>query len=330
MATIYTKNVRQIKGVQIMTEKTAKIKIIGVGGAGISTVNRMIKNGLTGVEFWVMNTDVQLLDTSDCKNKLQLGKNTTNGLGSGGNPQIGEKSAKETEQDIKMALNDADMVFITAGMGSGTGTGAAPVIAKMAKDMGILTIAVVSRPFSWEGQEKQETANQGIKGLRKSADAVLVIPNDKLLQGVDRQVSMAEAFQIVDETLLKFVQTISDMITIPGRINVDFADVKTVMQNAGFLLMSIGQAAGENRAIEAVKKAIRSESLESPLKDATSVIVNIKGGADMCLHDISDVANVIQDAVSDDTTVIIGTVIDESIQDEVQITVVAMGLDTEK
>ena len=308
-------------------DKTVKIKVIGVGGAGINTVNRMMKNGLTGVEFLVMNTDVQLLDASDCPNKLQLGKNTTAGLCSGGDPQLGEKAAKETEQDIKVALKDADMVFITAGLGGGTGTGATPVIAKIAKDMGILTVAVVSKPFSWEGQRRQERADQGIKELKKGTDAVLVIPNYKLLQCVDRQVSMSEAFSIVDETLLKFVQTISNMITIPGCINVDFADVKSVMQNAGSVLMSIGEATGENRAIKAVKTALNSDSLKSPLKSATGIIVNIKGDSNTTLHEISDIANFINDAINEDAKVIIGTVTDEKASDEICVTIIATGFD---
>ncbi len=304
-----------------------KIKVIGVGGGGGNAVNRMIKAGLSGVEFWLMNTDLQVLEYGQTKNRIQLGSKSTSGLGAGGDPSVGEKAAEEAQQEITEALDGADMVFITAGMGGGTGTGAAPVVAKIAKELGILTIAVVTKPFSWEGKKRQNQANQGLEKLREAVDAVIVVPNDKLLQVVDRQVSLTEAFIIVDEVLLRGVQGISDIITVPGLINVDFADVKCVMQASGSALMGIGRGQGEGRAVKAAEIAINSQLLESSINGATGVIVNITGGPDMTLHEISDAANIIHDAVNDDATVIIGTAVNENIQGEVQITVIATGFE---
>ena len=299
-----------------------KIKVIGVGGGGGNAVNRMIKAGLSGVEFWLMNTDLQVLEYGQTKNRIQLGSKSTSGLGAGGDPSVGEKAAEEAQQEITEALDGADMVFITAGMGGGTGTGAAPVVAKIAKELGILTIAVVTKPFSWEGKKRQNQANQGLEKLREAVDAVIVVPNDKLLQVVDRQVSLTEAFIIVDEVLLRGVQGISDIITVPGLINVDFADVKCVMQASGSALMGIGRGQGEGRAVKAAEIAINSQLLESSINGATGVIVNITGGPDMTLHEISDAANIIHDAVNDDATVIIGTAVNENIQGEIPITVI--------
>ena len=304
-----------------------KIKVIGVGGGGGNAVNRMIKAGLSGVEFWLMNTDLQVLEYGQTKNRIQLGSKSTSGLGAGGDPSVGEKAAEEAQQEITEALDGADMVFITAGMGGGTGTGAAPVVAKIAKELGILTIAVVTKPFSWEGKKRQNQANQGLEKLREAVDAVIVVPNDKLLQVVDRQVSLTEAFIIVDEVLLRGVQGISDIITVPGLINVDFADVKCVMQASGSALMGIGRGQGEGRAVKAAEIAINSQLLESSINGATGVIVNITGGPDMTLHEISDAANIIHDAVNDDATVIIGTAVNENIQGEIQITVIATGFE---
>ena len=283
------------------------IKVIGVGGGGGNAVNRMIKAGLSGVEFWLMNTDLQVLEYGQTKNRIQLGAKSTNGLGAGGDPSVGEKAAEEAQQEITEALDGADMVFITAGMGGGTGTGAAPVVAKIAKELGILTI--------------------GLEKLREAVDAVIVVPNDKLLQVVDRQVSLTESFIIVDEVLLRGVQGISDIITVPGLINVDFADVKCVMQASGSALMGIGRGQGEGRAVKAAEIAINSQLLESSINGATGVIVNITGGPDMTLHEISDAANIIHDAVNDDATVIIGTAVNENIQGEIQITVIATGFE---
>ena len=305
----------------------AKIKVIGVGGGGGNAVNRMIKSGLTGVEFWLMNTDLQVLQCSSCDNKLQLGPKLTNGLGAGGEPQIGEKAAEEAQQEITQAIEGADMVFVTAGMGGGTGTGAAPVVAKIAKDLGILTIGVVTKPFSFEGKRRANQADQGLEKLRESVDALIVIPNDKLLDVVDRRVSLQESFIVVDEVLLRGVQGISDIITIPGLINVDFADVKSVMQASGSALMGIGRGTGEGRAIEAAKIAVNSQLLETSINGASGVIVNITGGPDMTLHEVTDATNIINDAVLDDARVIIGAVIDDNIQGEIQITVIATGFE---
>ena len=305
----------------------AKIKVIGVGGGGGNAVNRMIKNGLTGVEFWLMNTDLQILNTSTCKNRSQLGAKLTNGLGAGGEPQIGEKAAEEAQQEITSAIEGADMVFVTAGMGGGTGTGAAPIVAKIAKDLGILTIGVVTKPFSFEGKRRQNQAQQGLEKLRESVDALIVIPNDKLLDVVDRRVSLQESFLVVDEVLMRGVQGISDIITIPGLINVDFADVKSVMAASGSALMGIGRGTGEGRAIEAAKIAINSQLLETSINGASGVIVNITGGPDMTLHEVTDATNIINDAVLDDARVIIGAVVDDNIQGEIQITVIATGFE---
>jgi cell division protein FtsZ len=303
------------------------IKVIGVGGGGGNAVNRMIKAGLSGVEFWLMNTDLQVLEYGSTKNKIQLGTKVTSGLGAGGNPEIGEKAAEEAQQEITEALDGADMVFITAGMGGGTGTGAAPVVAKIAKELGILTIAVVTKPFSFEGRKRQSQAITGLEKLKEAVDAVIVIPNDKLLQVVDRQVSLTESFIIVDEVLLRGVQGISDIITVPGLINVDFADVKNVMQASGSALMGIGRGTGEGRAVKAAEIAINSQLLETSINGASGVIVNITGGPDMTLHEITDAANIIHKTVLDDATVIIGTAVNENIQNEIQVTVIATGFE---
>ena len=304
-----------------------KIKVVGVGGGGGNAVNRMIKSGLSGVEFWLMNTDLQVLNFGQTDNKIQLGSKSTNGLGAGGDPSVGERAAEEAQQDITNALEGADMVFITAGMGGGTGTGAAPVVAKIAKELGILTIAVVTKPFGFEGKKRANQAIQGLEKLKEAVDALIVVPNDKLLQVVDRQVSLVESFVIVDEVLLRGVQGITDIITVPGLINVDFADVKTVMLSSGSALMGIGRAQGEGRAVKAAQYAINSQLLESSINGASGVIVNITGGADMTIHEITDAANIIHDAVLDDATVIIGTAINEKIQGEIQVTVIATGFE---
>lgn len=303
------------------------IKVIGVGGGGGNAVNRMIQSGLSGVEFWLMNTDLQVLVNGKTNNRIQLGSQSTQGLGAGGDPSVGEKAAEEAQQEITQALEGADMVFITAGMGGGTGTGAAPVVAKIAKQLGILTIGVVTKPFGWEGKKRQNQALNGLEKLKESVDAVIVVPNDKLLQVVDRQVSLNESFIIVDEVLLRGVQGISDIITVPGIINVDFADVKAVMQASGSALMGIGRAQGEGRAVKAAQQAINSQLLESSINGASGVIVNITGGPDMGLHEVSDAASIIHDAVLEDATVIIGTAVNESIQGEIQITVIATGFE---
>lgn len=305
----------------------AKIKVIGVGGGGGNAVERMIKSGLTGVEFWIMNTDLQVLGYSSAKNKLQLGSKLTNGLGAGGEPQIGEKAAEEAQQEITAALEGADMVFVTAGMGGGTGTGAAPVVAKIAKDLGILTVGVVTKPFSFEGKRRMAQAVQGLEKLREAVDSLLVIPNDKLLEVVDRRTGVQDAFVVVDEVLLRGVKGISDIITIPGLINVDFADVKSVMLASGSAIMGIGRGSGEGRAMEAAKIAVNSNLLETSIHGASGLIVNITGGPDMTLFELTDAINLINDAVLDDAKVIIGTSIDEDLQGEISVTVIATGFE---
>lgn len=303
------------------------IKVVGVGGGGGNAVNRMIKAGLSGVEFWLMNTDLQVLSNGKTPNKIQLGAKSTEGLGAGGDPAVGERAAEEATQEITQALEGADMVFITAGMGGGTGTGAAPVVAKIAKELDILTIGVVTKPFSWEGKKRQNQAVQGLEKLREAVDAVIVIPNDKLLQVVDRQVSLTDSFIIVDEVLLRGVQGISDIITVPGLINVDFADVKNVMKASGSALMGIGRGQGEGRAVKAAEIAINSQLLETSINGASGVIVNVTGGSDMTLHEITDAANIINNAVLEDATVIVGTTVNENIQGEIQVTVIATGFE---
>ncbi len=305
----------------------AKIKVIGVGGGGGNAVERMIKSGLTGVEFWMMNTDLQVLSCSSAKNKLQIGAKLTNGLGAGGDPQTGEKAAEEAQQEITAALEGADMVFVTAGMGGGTGTGAAPVVAKIAKDLGILTIGVVTKPFSFEGKRRMAQAVQGLEKLKEAVDSLLVIPNDKLLEVVDNKMGVQNAFVIVDEVLLRGVKGISDIITIPGLINVDFADVKSVMLASGSAIMGIGVGSGEGRAVEAAKIAINSNLLETSIQGASGLIVNIKGGQDMTLMELTDAINLINDAVLDDAKVIIGTSIDDNSQGEISVTVIATGFE---
>ena len=305
----------------------ADIKVIGAGGGGGNAVNRMIKAGLTGVDFWAMNTDAQVLKMSLAENRIQLGGKLTEGLGAGGDPSVGEKAAEETRDQIVQALDGADMVFVTAGMGGGTGTGAAPVIAKIAKELGALTIGVVTKPFSFEGKRRMNQAQQGLEKLKETVDALIVIPNDKLLEVVERRTTMKEAFQVVDEVLLRGVQGISDIITVPGLINVDFADVKAVMQSSGSALMGIGRGTGEGRAMEAAKLAINSPLLETSINGASGIIMNVTGGSDMTLHEVTEAAQVIHDAVAEDAIVTFGSVIDDRIQGEIQITVIATGFE---
>ncbi len=309
------------------TSNVADIKVIGAGGGGGNAVNRMIKAGLTGVDFWAMNTDAQVLKMSLAENKIQLGGKLTEGLGAGGDPSVGEKAAEETRDQIVQALDGANMVFVTAGMGGGTGTGSAPVIAKIAKELGALTIGVVTKPFSFEGKRRMNQALQGLEKLKETVDALIVIPNDKLLEVVERRTTMKEAFQVVDEVLLRGVQGISDIITVPGLINVDFADIKAVMQSSGSALMGIGRGTGEGRAMEAAKLAINSPLLETSINGASGIIMNVTGGSDMTLHEVTEAAQVIHDAVAEDAIVTFGSVIDDRIQGEIQITVIATGFE---
>lgn len=305
----------------------ASIKVVGVGGGGGNAVNRMIAAGLGGVEFWAMNTDAQVLRMSSAPNRIQLGNKLTNGLGAGGDPLKGEKAAEESREDIMVALDGADMVFITAGMGGGTGTGAASIVAQTAKELGALTVGVVTKPFSFEGKRRMNQALQGLEKLKENVDTLIVIPNDKLIEVVERRTTIREAFYVVDEVLLRGVQGISDIITVPGLINVDFADVKTVMSMSGSALMGIGRGSGEGRALEAAKIAVNSPLLETSIQGASGVIFNVTGGGDLTLHEVYEAAEVIHEAVLDDATVIFGAVIDDRIQGEIQITVIATGFD---
>jgi len=303
----------------------ANIKVMGVGGGGGNAINRMIGGGVSGVEFWAINTDFQALNVSLAENRLQIGTKLTKGLGGGAIPAVGEQAAKESKEDIEAALSGSDMVFITAGMGGGTGTGAAPVVAKIAKDMGALTIGVVTRPFRFEGPVRTRQAEDGLKRLREQVDALIVIPNDKLLQVVQRMTSMVDAFKIADDVLRQGVQGIADLITIPGLINLDFADVKTVMMNSGSAMMGIGRATGENRAVEAANQAIASPLLEETIHGATGVILNITGGDDLSLHEVHNAADVIYGAVDPEANILFGSVINEAMEDGIMVTVIATG-----
>lgn len=310
-------------------EPFARIKVIGVGGGGTNAVNRMIEAGLGGVDFWAMNTDVQVLATSSADHILQLGENLTKGLGAGGNPEIGRASAEESKSEIKKALEGADMVFVTAGMGGGTGTGAAPVIAEIAKDMGILTVSVVTKPFRFEGPRRARLAEEGIDNLKEHVDTVIVIPNDRLLNVVEKKATLMDAFKEADDVLRQGVQGISDIITIPGLINVDFADVKAVMSDAGTALMGIGFAEGDHRAVEAAQAAISSPLLETDISGARSVLVNVTAGPDLTLAEVYEAADLIREGTdADDANIIFGTVVDPRLQGAVRITVLATGFES--
>ncbi|OGC10595.1 cell division protein FtsZ [candidate division WOR-1 bacterium RIFOXYC2_FULL_37_10] len=303
----------------------ATIKVFGVGGAGTNAVNRMIGSGVKGVEFWGVNTDSQALSVSLADNRLHIGSKITKGLGAGSNPEVGQKAAEESREEIKEALTGADMVFLTAGMGGGTGTGASPVIAEVAKELGILTIAVVTKPFRFEGPVRISQAESGVALLKEKVDALIVIPNDKLLQVVERKTSIIEAFKIADDVLRQGVKGISDLITVPGLINLDFADVRTIMYEAGSAMMGIGSGSGENRATEAAEQAISSPLLEETITGAKGVIFNVTGGSDLTLYEVNDAAEVIYNAVDPDANIIFGAVIDEKLEGEVVVTVIATG-----
>jgi len=305
----------------------ANIKVVGVGGGGGNAVNRMISSGLAGVDFWAVNTDSQVLHMSSANNRIQIGEKLTNGLGAGGDPSKGEKAAEESRDDLMVAIDGADMVFITAGMGGGTGTGAAPVVAQIAKELGALTVGVVTKPFSFEGRRRMNQASYGLEQFKESVDSLIVVPNDKLIEVVERRTTMREAFYVVDEILLRGVQGICDIITVPGLINVDFADVKSVMQMSGSALMGIGRGSGEGRALEAARIAVNSPLLETSIQGASGVIFNITGGSDLTIHEVYEAAEVIHSSVLDDAIVIFGAVIDDRIQGEIQITVIATGFD---
>jgi cell division protein FtsZ len=305
----------------------ANIKVIGVGGAGSNAVNRMIAAGLNGVEFWACNTDAQALDLTAAKNRLQIGGKLTRGLGAGGNPMIGQKAAEESREEIAAALQGADMVFVASGMGGGTGTGATPIVAEVARELGALTVGVVSRPFVFEGKRRSLQAETGIAEVKDRLDTLIVIPNQRLLEVVDHRASMQEAFVEADKVLMQGVQGISDIITVPGLINVDFADVKAVMQTAGSALMGVGRATGEGRAMEAAKNAINSPLLETTIDGASGIIFCVTGGPDLTLHEVQEAANVIYESVSDDANIIFGAVLDDRLHGEVVITVIATGFD---
>lgn len=308
----------------------ANIKVVGIGGGGCNAVNRMIGAAVRGVEFWVFNTDIQALNVSLADHKLQIGTKLTKGLGGGAIPAIGEQAARESKEDVEMALDGADMVFITAGMGGGTGTGAAPVVAKIAKEMGALTIAVVTRPFRFEGPIRSRQADEGIAKLRDHVDALIVIPNEKLLQVVEKMTTMLEAFKIADDVLRQGVQGIADLITIPGLINLDFADVKTIIKDSGSAMMGIGRASGETRAVDAAEQAISSPLLEETINGATGVILNITGGESMTLQEVHDAADVIYSAVDPEANIVFGSVVDDRLKDDIVITVIATGFNGKK
>lgn len=303
----------------------ATIKVIGVGGGGNNAVNRMIEHGVQGVEFIAVNTDAQALNLSKAEIKLQIGAKLTRGLGAGANPEVGKKAAEESKEQIEEALKGADMVFVTAGMGGGTGTGAAPVIAQIAKDLGALTVGVVTRPFTFEGRKRAMQAAGGIAAMKESVDTLIVIPNDRLLEIVDKNTPMLEAFREADNVLRQGVQGISDLIAVPGLINLDFADVKTIMSNKGSALMGIGVATGENRAAEAAKKAISSPLLETSIDGAQGVLMNITGGTNLSLYEVQEAADIVASASDQDVNMIFGSVINENLKDEIIVTVIATG-----
>lgn len=308
----------------------AVIKVIGVGGGGNNAVNRMIEHGVQGVEFIAVNTDAQALNLSEAEVKLQIGAKLTRGLGAGANPEVGKKAAEESREQIEEALRGADMVFVTAGMGGGTGTGAAPVIAQVAKDLGALTVGVVTRPFTFEGRKRSTQAIGGIAAMKESVDTLIVIPNDKLLEIVDKNTPMLEAFREADNVLRQGVQGISDLIAVPGLINLDFADVKTIMSNKGSALMGIGMSTGENRAAEAAKKAISSPLLETSIDGAKGVLMNITGGSNLSLFEVQEAADIVASASDEDVNMIFGSVINDDLKDEIVVTVIATGFNEEQ
>lgn len=306
-------------------DQFASIKVIGVGGGGSNAVNRMIEHGVQGVEFIAVNTDAQALNLSKAEIKLQIGTKLTRGLGAGANPEVGKKAAEESREQIEEALKGADMVFVTAGMGGGTGTGAAPVIAQISKELGALTVGVVTRPFTFEGRKRATQAASGIAAFKENVDTLIVIPNDRLLEIVDKNTPMLEAFREADNVLRQGVQGISDLIAVPGLINLDFADVKTIMVDKGSALMGIGIATGENRAAEAAKKAISSPLLETSIDGAQGVLMNITGGMNLSLYEVQEAADIVASASDEEVNMIFGSVINENLKDEIVVTVIATG-----
>ena len=312
---------------ELNDENTAQIKVIGVGGGGCNAVNRMIDSGMKGIQFMAINTDKQALSGSKAETKIQIGEKLTRGLGAGANPEVGQKAAEENIDDLQKFISGADMVFITAGMGGGTGTGAAPVIAKAAKDMGILTVGVVTKPFTFEGKKRRQHAELGIKFLKSYVDSLVVVPNDKLLQIADKNTTMVQAFSMADEVLKQGVQGISDLIADSGMINLDFADVKTVMSDRGIAHMGVGRAQGDDRVANAVKQAIESPLLETSINGAKAVLVNIMGGYDMGMLEVSEATSQIEEAADEDCILIFGSSVKEELQDEIVITIIATGFE---
>lgn len=311
----------------IEMEQFAQIKVVGVGGGGNNAVNRMIGAGLRGVEFIAINTDKQALFLSKANTKIQIGDKITKGLGAGANPEIGEKAANESKDEIAQAVKGADMVFIAAGMGGGTGTGAAPVVAQIARELGILTVGVVTRPFMFEGRKRMQFAERGVENLKSAVDTLVTIPNDRLLQIAEKKTSIVDAFRMADDVLRQGVQGISDVIVVPGLINLDFADVKTIMLNTGLAHMGVGTASGESKAEEAAKMAIHSPLLETSIEGAKGVLLNITGGPDLGLFEVNIAAELVQKSVDPDANIIVGAVIDENMKDEIHITVIATGFE---
>lgn len=315
---------------ELEIDQIAKIKVIGVGGGGCNAVNRMIESGVQGVEFIVANTDLQVLNVSKAETKLQIGTGITEGLGAGANPEVGREAALESKAEIEQALEGADMVFVTCGLGGGTGTGAAPIIAEIAQDLGALTVAIVTKPFRFEGRKRMEQAEVGLEELRKHVDTIIVIPNDRLRDIIDKTTPMLDAFKEVDNVLRRGVQSISDLIAVSGLVNLDFADVKAVMEKRGNAIIGIGVGIGENRAIEAAKTAVSSPLLETTINGATDAIINITGGNSLTLFEAEDAAEVVRAAANTDINTIFGAVINESLNDEVIVTVIATGFDDDK
>ncbi len=320
-------NRRNIVEIKPKIETIARIKVVGVGGSGHNAIHRMITSGLAGVEFVAINTDAQALHHSKADKKVQIGKQTTRGLGAGMNPEIGRTAAEESKEEILEALKGSDMVFVTCGLGGGTGSGAAPEVAELAKGEGILTVAVITKPFAFEGAKRKEIADKAIEELKEHVDTIITIPNDRILQIIDKKTSLLDAFRTVDDVLRQGVQGIADLVTTPGLINVDFADVKSVMADAGSALMGIGKGTGENRATEAAKQAIDSPLLEVSIDGAKGVLFNITGGKDLGMYEVDEAAKIITKSVDPDAKIIFGAVIDETMSDEVRITVVATGFD---
>ncbi|WP_231833786.1 cell division protein FtsZ [Thermosynechococcus vestitus] len=314
---------------KLVETSAARIKVIGVGGGGGNAVNRMIASNVAGVEFWCVNTDAQAIAQSQAHRCLQIGQKLTRGLGAGGNPAIGQKAAEESREDLAAALKDADLIFITCGMGGGTGTGAAPIVAEVAKEQGALTVAVVTRPFTFEGRRRANQADEGIEALQSRVDTLIVIPNDKILSVISEQTSVQDAFRVADDVLRQGVQGISDIINVPGLINVDFADIRSVMADAGSAMMGIGIASGKSRATEAALSAISSPLLERSIEGAKGVVFNITGGTDLSLHEVNAAADVIYNVADANANIIFGAVIDPQMQGEVQITVIATGFSGE-